>query len=366
MKRNISAILGTIILSLVSTLALAQAWFPEGSEPKSGDTERRSSQKINYLLYAAAPSSLDYFPEGTEPQPGDTQRRSLQKINALLYNDLELGGGQLGGSGSAPVGTIINVNPGSALAGEVFVGIGTSGTNALTASRTTNTTVLVQSTAGDGTNAFRVNAATTHASGNLVEVQNNSTNVMQVSSSAGIGLGRDLQSFGTLAAGDAYIASYFNNLDGATTFRTHLGADDSDDFNFGSWLRQKIVNTDEDNVYAQIESSTYGGGTAANISIVAGRLNDAKYAFFNLGNLAVLYPTIDDGSTPYSLNTSITHSSGNLFEAQNNATNYVQIPADQAATNAPLILNINGTQKRVHIGAPDSGGTGLRALTIEN
>jgi hypothetical protein len=93
-----------------------------------------------------------------------------------------------------------------------------------------------------------------------------------------------------------------------------------------------------------------------------------RYAIQVTNNLSVvdINPEAIDGSTPFSLSTHTAHSSGKLFTVSNVGTNFVGIPVDQAATNAPLILNINGTQKRVHVGAIDSGGTGLRALTIEN
>lgn len=98
------------------------------------------------------------------------------------------------------------------------------------------------------------------------------------------------------------------------------------------------------------------------------QLSSSGYLVLTLSSvdLTILRPSIIDGSTPYVMDTTLTHTSNNVVEFRNNTTNLVQIPVDQDTTNAPLILNINGTQKRVHVGAADSGGTGLRALTIEN
>ena len=84
--------------------------------------------------------------------------------------------------------------------------------------------------------------------------------------------------------------------------------------------------------------------------------------------ILTLLPTISGaGNTPYRFDTSITHTSGNAGEFANNGTNVVQITATTATpTNTPFILNINGTQKPVFLGPADSGGTGLRALTVAN
>lgn len=80
-----------------------------------------------------------------------------------------------------------------------------------------------------------------------------------------------------------------------------------------------------------------------------------------------LNPTASDGQTPYIFSTSVAHTSGNIGEVKNDGTNIVQITATTAtSTNTPFILNINGTQKPVWLGPPDSGGTGLRALTVAN
>lgn len=57
---------------------------------------------------------------------------------------------------------------------------------------------------------------------------------------------------------------------------------------------------------------------------------------------------------------------GTNYQFQVGATNQVQISVSTTSTNTPFTLNINGTQKPVWLGAPDSGGTGLRALTVAN
>jgi hypothetical protein len=233
---------------------------------------------------------------------------------------------------SSLAGTIINVNPGSALAGEVFVGVGTSGTNTLPSSRTTNTTVLVQSTAGDGTNAFRVNAAVTHTTGNLMEVQNNSTNVTTINPNGGLTIGRNSESEW---AGNQVLTAFY---------RSDLGEPDHAIVTLGVSDNASVYN------YSELKANN----TEAKLELAIGSVKTH------------LSPADQTGTTPYMLNTVSTHTFGTILEVQNNSTNYVQIAADQVSTNTPLILNVNGTQKRVHIGAPDSGGTGLRALTIVN
>lgn len=78
--------------------AFPQAWYPEGSVPKSGDGTGRSLQKINQLLYdggtAGGGAGPAWFPEGSLPAQGDDSVRSLQKINQILYNT---GGSTTGG-----------------------------------------------------------------------------------------------------------------------------------------------------------------------------------------------------------------------------------------------------------------------------
>jgi hypothetical protein len=60
------------------------AWYPEGNAPAPGDTEERSAQKVNQLLYdLRGDKGPAWFPEGSKPQPGDDYERSLAKINAL-------------------------------------------------------------------------------------------------------------------------------------------------------------------------------------------------------------------------------------------------------------------------------------------
>lgn len=249
-------------------------------------------------------------------------------------------------------GAVFNPDSVSALNGEVFVAAGTTGTNALPASRTTNTTVLVQSTAGNGTNAFRVNAAVTHSSGNLMEVQNNGTNLVTVDYTGEIAIGAN----NTHSGGSGYSIYSLRSTaaDGWHGNGIYLeGKDGSDTGSIDMDVRSdrsQINLIDKDGNFIQLKARS-----------------GVEFYVLGVGNKGLeVVPTQVDGSAAYIFGTTLTHATGNLGEFKNNATNYVQIPADQAATNAPLILNINGVQKRVHVGDADSGGTGLRALTIEN
>ncbi len=192
----------------------------------------------------------------------------------------------------------------SALNGEVFVAVGTTGTNALPASRTTNTTVLVQSTAGDGTNAFRVNTTITHTSGNLIEVRNNGTNTMRLDAYG------ELDLFGEFSG--------FELNDGASKVQ----------------------------IYAIGELSIKPG----NVTRTAIR------------------PASGDGVTPYQYDTSEAHTSGFIVEVYNNSTNRFSVSAAPAAGESPLYLwdPDNGTLQQVTYGVADSGGSGFRLLRIPN
>lgn len=150
----------------------------------------------------------------------------------------------------------------SALNGEVFVAAGTTGTNALPSSRTTNTTVLVHSTAPATTTALIVNTAITHTSGNLVEVQNNSTNILTI--------------------GDGYL-----QYGGHSLSEIFLAPIDSNSY-------FDITVTDDD----------------VNLSLGIGATV-----------LTELKPTYADGGTPYLFDTSSPHTTGNLVEVKNNGTN---------------------------------------------
>lgn len=229
----------------------------------------------------------------------------------------------------------VHAAAGAAIPGEVYIAPGTSGTKAVPSSQTTNLTVSVNSTAGDGTNAFRVNAATTHMSGNLVEVRNNGTNINT-----------------TVFDGGQYVGPHSFDWWGSDPGIILVGIRDAD---FGETYAQVVIGTVNGPIgdkYFQLETST-------NLIQFLVRAKSGRGVFLRPDEA-------DGGEDSFQFITSASRASGNLFTISNNGTNYVQVPTDKAATNAPLTLNINGTQKRVHVGAIDSGGTGLRALTIEN
>lgn len=79
----------------------------------------------------------------------------------------------------------------SSIDGEIFVAAGTTGTNALPSSRTTNITISATSKVADGTTGFNFNASTTHTTGYLLTLQNNTTNIAVIDYNGGLTLGRD-------------------------------------------------------------------------------------------------------------------------------------------------------------------------------
>lgn len=60
------------------------AFFPEGSEVRSTDSEQRALAKICQKLYDTyAPGASVPFPEGNRPLASDDEARLTAKINAL-------------------------------------------------------------------------------------------------------------------------------------------------------------------------------------------------------------------------------------------------------------------------------------------
>lgn len=313
-----------------------------------------------------------------------------------------------------------------------------------------NGTISASSTAGNGTNAFRVNAATTHTSGNLVEVQNNGTNAVYVTALGEVFARPNTGGFAVENTGGGFLYAYPDTLrvyaDGGAVLNsqavldsftphtldtggiTHTtgnllevknngtnkvqitpygglllangpdnGSDtdtlsntydlskgdpdvtsintylvDSDGFNYYAQaiLNMSITSSNAPTVSLNLGATPGDTGNESHINIriaPAGTTDGSISTRVGSGaeNIS-LYPNVNDGASPFTLFCEQVHTTGNLFELGNTSTNYIQVPVDQASTNAPLILLINGTQKRVHVGAPDSGGTGLRALTIEN
>lgn len=210
------------------------------------------------------------------------------------------------GSGGTAGGIANPESSPSAINGEVFVAAGTSGTNALPSSRTTNTTVLVQSNVGDGTNVFRVNAATTHTSGNLLEVQNNGTNIVTTDYLGGSFNGRFAESYwGGPADGAFVIVRNENEGFGGTSFEVTTVDDLLAPLNY-------------------VSISTSGSSVRLQLS-----------------GYVLMWPTVGASTTPYKLDTSVAHTSGNLVEVKNNTTNKFTI-AYNGDVSTPGIVSADG------------------------
>lgn len=85
------------------------------------------------------------------------------------------------------------------------------------------------------------------------------------------------------------------------------------------------------------------------------------------GVLVNLFPDNGASATSFHFQTAEPHTSGTIFNIDNDVNEFFSIEAaDLASTNTQINVNINGTVKRIHVGAADSGGTGLRALSVVN
>jgi len=73
-------------------------WFEENNTATPNDSEQRSLQKWNALLYASVGNVATCYPEGARPLPSDDEERSTRKINALLGGSSGGGGGTLPGT----------------------------------------------------------------------------------------------------------------------------------------------------------------------------------------------------------------------------------------------------------------------------
>lgn len=149
----------------------------------------------------------------------------------------------------------------SAINGELFVAAGTSGTNALPTSRTTNVTINATSKAADGTAAYAFDTSLAHTFGDLLEFKNNGS-----------------LTFNFKAEGGFEVLDPAGNEQGITVFSGF-----------------------QPNTY-QTLAPFYFITTISNVDVLK------------------LEPGKADGSTPYKFDTSVAHTSGNLFELDNNGT----------------------------------------------
>lgn len=188
----------------------------------------------------------------------------------------------------------------------------------------------------DGTTPYTFDTSLAHTSGNLMEVKNNGTNTFGLAASGGLIIGHDFNTWISDSSGEIV------NLT----------------------IGDKSANSSSSIFAEYIDSVT--GTTIDNQVTLYTDSSTADFTIYSNGVKTKLQPTASDGTAVLISDTVITHTTGDLAQFKNSTTNYVTFQPDQAATNTPITININGTLKRVHVGAPDSGGTGLRALVVEN
>jgi hypothetical protein len=124
-------------------------------------------------------------------------------------------------------------------------------------------------------------------------------------------------------------------------------------------------------LYADSTRSAYtlfGSDTSSiNLAAGSGNISIAGSPVGGTGNGFNMQPTVTDGAVIYNYSSLHDLSTTNMVQWQNHGTNFVAFhPGNIASTNTPIFISIDGTFLQVHVGAPDSGGTGLRALTVVN
>jgi hypothetical protein len=184
-------------------------------------------------------------------------------------------------------------------------------------------TIQASSTVADGASAvgFKMNSSNTLANtgANIVEAQNNGTNVLTVNAWGGGFNGRYAESVWGGPSGNYY---------------AYVRADSEGGIDY-QW-----IGVDDANFLIQ--------------NFIVLRLNSTE-AQFSVSDKAVLFPTKGATSTPYLFDTTLTHTSGNLLEVANNGTNKfvvpfdgsVQIPGDATANSLTITndLNVHGSIK---------------------
>lgn len=152
----------------------------------------------------------------------------------------------------------------------------------------------------------------TLTSGNIVEVKNNGTNMFFVGWQGGLYRGKDVISWwGDQYEGDLFIAHSDTTLGGPTYFDINISV--TDGVNNGELymypgVSDGRIEVENNNNRIKLTSNVNGDGTGFSIDV-----GGVTVTQFNPGGA--------DGTTPYVMGTSQTHTSGNLQETENNSTN---------------------------------------------
>lgn len=224
-----------------------------------------------------------------------------------------------------------------------------------------NDYVVFKPFVSSSTTPYTFDTSLAHTSGNLMAVKNNGTNGISLTSEFGFETGRGNP--GGYASGFNYTADV--DVGGSPLWEISAHSYTNISNQEGAW-----VDITGDGSGRTVDFVVISGGPAAN-NIIELNVGPGS-GFFKIaelggvGDLVTLDPYASASTPVVVINSSLTHTSGDFVQFNNNNTNYVTFQPDQASTNTPITININGTLKRVHVGGPDSGGTGLRALAVEN
>ena len=147
-----------------------------------------------------------------------------------------------------------------------------------------------------------------------------------ISWSSGAGVTRsNISAFSDVAAGDANSGQIIVRVENAAAYSQAIQSAASDHSQSelsaydGNKNAQQITNVSSTGgVDTYIEHTVDGAYTY--LESYSSSTQVSTEAGSNLGQLYLLNPTIADGSTPYKLNTSLAHTSGNLAEVSNNGT----------------------------------------------
>lgn len=203
-----------------------------------------------------------------------------------------------------------------------------------------NGTVYAVSDGADGTTAFAIGTDATRTSGNLLNITNGTTLVVEVNHLGNITIGpNSTGTYGPL--GNAAIESVRYTADGeqdATGF--FFESADSGAFTADAYSQHYLSTAGTTNASGQhdIFAVTAGGSLVYSLYVKSdsGNTNNNQITLSGLfgGKGFNLEPTMVDGTAPYSLGSVLTHSTGDILAVLNNGTNVFTVAAVSGHTGA--------------------------------
>lgn len=181
-----------------------------------------------------------------------------------------------------------------------------------------STNILLYPTASDGSVPYIFGTSEAHTTGNLVELNNQGTNLAMISSWGGLMMGRYAEAgWGPLGDDDGLIIIRDPTGGDNQSLRVNFtSVSDVDDYsNYGEFALTVTTNGLELKMVAADGSGETG--TSFNNSPGTAEITTK----INNQIVTSSQPGTGDGNTPYIYDTFIAHTSGNLLEVANNTTN---------------------------------------------